>query len=282
MDIVRPQRAAADRPDGSGPLDPCAARRAGSGRAGLGDDQGGAGDPAAVRTGWCEAAARRGRPVPRRGARPAPPTMVLPVDQAEELFGADAGEEAAAFLDRCGGLLRDGQPALAMVVVATVRSDRYEPLQTAPQLAGLEAKVFDDLKPMPPDRYREVICGPAGAPAGREPAAVGAGTGGAAAGGLRGGRRRAAAAGVDAGPAVRGLRRRGGRRWPSTRRWAGCAGSFRPRSTRCCPADPDKRASSWSSCMTRSSRGWWPSTRPTTSRCAGPPGGRTCPPTASL
>ena len=47
------------------------------------------------------------------------------------------------------------------MVVATVRADRYEPLQTAPQLAGLEAQVFDDLRPMPPDRYREVICGPA-------------------------------------------------------------------------------------------------------------------------
>ena len=38
--------------------------------------------------------------------------------------------------------------------------DRYELFQTAPQLVGLEAYVFEDLRPIPPDRFREVICGP--------------------------------------------------------------------------------------------------------------------------
>ena len=87
---------------------------------------------------------------------------MLPVDQAEELFGVEAGEEAGEFLTVVAGLLRDAQPTLPIVVAATVRADRFEPLQTAPQLAGLAApRVFEDLRPMPPDRYREVICGPA-------------------------------------------------------------------------------------------------------------------------
>ncbi len=49
----------------------------------------------------------------------------------------------------------------AMIVAVTIRADRYEPLQTAPELAGVQARVFDDLKPMPPAGYTEVITGPA-------------------------------------------------------------------------------------------------------------------------
>ncbi len=126
----------------------------------LGTIKAGAGDPVRVRD-WLAEAQRVAVDRFLTDARPTPPTIVLPVDQAEELFGADAGEEAGVFLTTAAGLLRDGQPPLSIVVVATVRSDRYEPLQTAPQLSGLDAKVFDDLRPMPPDRYREVICGPA-------------------------------------------------------------------------------------------------------------------------
>jgi hypothetical protein len=65
-----------------------------------------------------------------------------------------------------------------IIVAFTIRSDRYEPLQTAPELAGLQSVVFDDLKPMPPTRFREVITGPArrateaGEPLALEPALV--------------------------------------------------------------------------------------------------------------
>ena len=48
-----------------------------------------------------------------------------------------------------------------MIVAVTIRADRYEPLQTAPQLAGVHTVVFDELKPMPPAGYTEVITGPA-------------------------------------------------------------------------------------------------------------------------
>ena len=48
-----------------------------------------------------------------------------------------------------------------MIVAVTIRADRYEPLQIAPELAGVHSAVFDDLKPMPPAGYTEVITGPA-------------------------------------------------------------------------------------------------------------------------
>src|SRR6266550_5792386 len=95
------------------------------------------------------------------------PTLVLPVDQAEELFNADAGPEAREFLSLIAEILGDAQnpadassPAVSLIVAFTIRSDRYEPLQTAPELAGLQTTVFDDLKPMSATRFREVITGP--------------------------------------------------------------------------------------------------------------------------
>ena len=52
-------------------------------------------------------------------------------------------------------------PLPALIVAATIRADFYEALQTAPELAGLKSVVFDELKPMPVARFREVILGPA-------------------------------------------------------------------------------------------------------------------------
>jgi WD40 repeat protein len=90
-----------------------------------------------------------------------PPTIVLPVDQAEELFVADADPQCQQLLALLAGLLDDGAGTLPMMVALTIRSDRYEPLQTAPALAGIATRVFDDLKPMPQAQFREVICCPA-------------------------------------------------------------------------------------------------------------------------
>ena len=92
----------------------------------------------------------------------APPTLVLPLDQAEELFNADAGSEAPQFLDILAGLLRhEAGVAPGMVAAATIRADRYEPLQLAPQLVGVHSVVFDELKPMLAAGYKDVITGPA-------------------------------------------------------------------------------------------------------------------------
>ena len=102
-------------------------------------------------------------PDPVRGdEKPAPPTLILPLDQAEELFSADAGAQGAELMSLIRGLTArtDLQP-LRLIVVATIRTDRYEVMQTHPELAGVESRVFDDLKPMPPTQFKEVITGPA-------------------------------------------------------------------------------------------------------------------------
>lgn len=79
------------------------------------------------------------------------------------MFGADANEESATLLTLTllSVLLTDVGTDLDMVVVATIRSDRYEPLQTAPQLSAVQSHLFDRLKPMPQAQFTEVICGPA-------------------------------------------------------------------------------------------------------------------------
>jgi WD40 repeat protein len=113
--------------------------------------------------GWLEEArhAARNRLLDIPAGQPAP-TLVLPVDQAEELFNADAGDEAPRFLELLAALVQhDAGLTPAMVVAVTIRADRYEPLQIAPQLAGLETAVFDQLKPLPAAGYIEVITGPA-------------------------------------------------------------------------------------------------------------------------
>ncbi|MGH3522710.1 MAG: toll/interleukin-1 receptor domain-containing protein, partial [Mycobacterium sp.] len=92
-----------------------------------------------------------------RGEDLSPPTLVVPLDQAEELFSADAAGESDQFLTLIAALAGD----LDLLVAATIRTDRFEPLQTHPALAGVGTLVFDDLKPMPPTQFKEVITGPA-------------------------------------------------------------------------------------------------------------------------
>jgi len=90
------------------------------------------------------------------------PTLVLPIDQAEELFAADAGPEAAQCLTLLGSLLKSAAIAeLPIIAVATIRADRYGSLQIAPQLDGVHAREFGELKPMPLTEFKEVITGPA-------------------------------------------------------------------------------------------------------------------------
>jgi hypothetical protein len=84
------------------------------------------------------------------------------LDQAEELFNADAGPEAHHFLEILAALIEhEAGVTPALIVALTIRADRYEPLQIAPELAELRSAVFDDLKPMPPAGFKEVITGPA-------------------------------------------------------------------------------------------------------------------------
>jgi WD40 repeat protein len=94
------------------------------------------------------------------------PTLVMPLDQAEELLAADTGPHAQAFLQLITELAKPSAgERLNLIVAATIRTDRFESLQTRPELADAEMELFAELKPMPPERFREVILGPATAPA---------------------------------------------------------------------------------------------------------------------
>ncbi len=92
------------------------------------------------------------------GAPREPPTLVLSIDQGEELFRSQGQDEAQALLAVLAGLLSKDAPAL--IVVIAIRSDSYAQLQDATLLGGAPIKPFD-LGPMPKGCYAEVIKGPA-------------------------------------------------------------------------------------------------------------------------
>jgi formylglycine-generating enzyme required for sulfatase activity len=95
----------------------------------------------------------------RDGGSPSkPPTIVLSIDQGEELFLTEAQDEAQPLL----ALLRDLviTDAPAVIALFTIRSDNYERLQEAKELDGVQQSPFN-LGPMPRGAYAEVIRGPA-------------------------------------------------------------------------------------------------------------------------
>jgi hypothetical protein len=101
------------------------------------------------------------------GHQGALPTLVLPVDQAEELFSADAGPEADQFLVLVADLMRrlNTGAEIGLIVAATIRTDRYEAMQNHPALDGIGTELFSELKPMPSGHFSQVITGPAAGPA---------------------------------------------------------------------------------------------------------------------
>jgi WD40 repeat protein len=86
------------------------------------------------------------------------PTLVLPIDQGEELFLAEGVEESKRFLELVHDLLNRNSPSLMLLL--TIRSDSYEPLQTAGALDGVTQQTWS-LPPMPRGAYGQVIEGPA-------------------------------------------------------------------------------------------------------------------------
>jgi WD40 repeat protein len=91
------------------------------------------------------------------------PTVILPVDQAEELFGSEANSDQA---HRFLSLIRQHSGAdiahrVPLIVALTIRTDHHEKLQMAPELSEVPNKLFDDLKAMPSAQFKEVILGPA-------------------------------------------------------------------------------------------------------------------------
>ena len=100
--------------------------------------------------------------LPRPDAGRALPTVVLPLDQAEELFTDDAGEQASAFLRLLRQLAEPDADAadLGLIVVATIAADDYQTMRAAPELAALESLLFEDLTPISATQITDIITGP--------------------------------------------------------------------------------------------------------------------------
>ena len=92
------------------------------------------------------------------GTEPKPPALILSIDQGEELFLAEAQDEAQPFLILLRELLIEDMPAI--IVIFTIRSDNYERLQLAKELDGVHQETLS-LSAMPKGSFSEVIKGPA-------------------------------------------------------------------------------------------------------------------------
>ncbi|MDX2155000.1 MAG: SUMF1/EgtB/PvdO family nonheme iron enzyme [Hyphomicrobiaceae bacterium] len=84
------------------------------------------------------------------------PTVVITVDQAEELFNPEV-RDSRRFISLLVDLIANDEPAVALVLV--MRTDRYEALQSSPDLEGIRQIVFS-LPPIPLGDYGELIRGP--------------------------------------------------------------------------------------------------------------------------
>lgn len=87
-----------------------------------------------------------------------PATLVIAVDQAEELLTAD-NAEAGPFLTLLAELGRRDDPAV--MVIFTVRSDSFDQLQSRPELAATQPHHLIDLPPVPAGSFGDIIRGPA-------------------------------------------------------------------------------------------------------------------------
>lgn len=88
----------------------------------------------------------------------APPTLLLAIDQGEELLTADAAAEAAPFLASLTAALNADIPLL---VLLAIRTDRYNLIQSPPHPLATIRRQPLDLDPMRRDQYRSVIESPA-------------------------------------------------------------------------------------------------------------------------
>ena len=101
--------------------------------------------------------------------RMAEPTLIVPIDQAEELFGSDGQDEALQFLSYIDalrthlsptGLPSAGGGRLRVLFVLTIRSDSLPKLQAQAALQALSPVLFS-LPAMPVSEFKAVIEGPA-------------------------------------------------------------------------------------------------------------------------
>ncbi len=86
------------------------------------------------------------------------PTVVMAIDQAEEVFRANATDEGLALLNLIRELASADDPQV--IAIFTIRSDSDDALQRARPLEGLSQNTLA-LLPLPRSAFKEVIEGPA-------------------------------------------------------------------------------------------------------------------------
>jgi WD40 repeat protein len=86
------------------------------------------------------------------------PTLVLTIDQGEELFHSDDDEQSKKFMELIKQLVL--HPDLAIIILVTIRSDAYEYLQSNKEMEDIPQHIFS-LAPMPQGAYHNIIEGPA-------------------------------------------------------------------------------------------------------------------------
>jgi tetratricopeptide (TPR) repeat protein len=86
-----------------------------------------------------------------------PSTLVVSIDQGEELFDGDGAAESNTLLALCRDMLKSAAPQI--IVLCTIRSDRYEHLQRAPIFENVDHTLMS-LPLMPLGAYQTVIEGP--------------------------------------------------------------------------------------------------------------------------
>lgn len=91
-------------------------------------------------------------------AQSKPPTLILAIDQAEELFSSDGQDEARGFLALLKQLIRSR--SVDVLVICTIRTDRYMSWQKEFAAEGILEKGVS-LPPLPLGAYQNVIEGPA-------------------------------------------------------------------------------------------------------------------------
>ena len=108
---------------------------------------------------FLQALADKAAPMPADASiKSEPPTLVVSIDQGEELFLVEAQGEAKPFLVLLRDLINTDKPAI--ITLFTIRSDNYERLQLAPELEGVRQQTIS-LPPMPKGSYAEIVKGPA-------------------------------------------------------------------------------------------------------------------------
>jgi len=86
------------------------------------------------------------------------PTLVIPIDQGEELFQCEGRAEANIFLEFLKHL--NNSKELSIIFLITIRTDSFEFLQSSKVLENTMYETFS-LSPVPQGAYKNIIEGPA-------------------------------------------------------------------------------------------------------------------------